>query len=178
MDAVSECTDSTVTIQLTNGFEAIVDAEDADLIEYRWYISSKSKRGEYTRYASRNVPKRESGVKGTITYMHRDILARMLGRPLAKHERVDHINGNGLDNRRSNLRLATHQQNMRNRRRSTLNTSGYKGVHWDKQANKWHARIEVDDKKRTLGYFDTPEEGYKAYCKAARELFGEFARLD
>jgi hypothetical protein len=89
---------------------------------------------------------------------------------------VDHRNGNGLDNRRANLRPATPGQNNANARRSRLNTSGFKGVSLHAHSGLWRAYITADGKTRHLGYFHSPEDGARAYDAAAIELFGEFAR--
>jgi len=92
-----------------------------------------------------------------------------------KDKVVDHINGNTLDNRKCNLRICTQAENSKNKRINKNNTSGYKGVFYYKRYNKWTSIIMVNGKKKGLGYFDTPEEAYAAYCKAAKELHGEFA---
>lgn len=89
----------------------------------------------------------------------------------------DHENGVTLDNRRNNLRFATSSQNAMNRRKTSANSSGYKGVHWHKGHQKWCAQIKVNGKSIHLGYFDTPEEAHAAYCEAATRLHGDFARL-
>jgi len=91
-----------------------------------------------------------------------------------KDMQVDHINGNRLDNRRENLRLCTHQQNCMNRKPVT---PGYKGVSWAK--GKWRAQIRYQGYTHYLGNnFDAPEEAAQAYDEKAKELFGEFARLN
>jgi hypothetical protein len=90
---------------------------------------------------------------------------------------VDHINCNPLDNSFANLRLATNAQNACNRGKPSTNSSGYKGVTWKKLKNKWSAQIMINYKKKNLGYFNTPEEAHAAYCKAAKELHGDFARV-
>lgn len=89
---------------------------------------------------------------------------------------VDHINGNRSDNRFANLRAATSRENARNSRMRANNACGYKGVHYKKQLNKFVAQIHVDGRVYHLGVFGTAEEAHAAYCKAAREHFGEFAR--
>lgn len=89
---------------------------------------------------------------------------------------IDHINGNKLDNRICNLRLCTHAENMRNRKINTNSSSGLKGVSFDKSKNRWRAVIKFQNKSITIGRFDTPELAHLAYCKAAAELHGEFAR--
>ena len=88
---------------------------------------------------------------------------------------VDHINGNKLDNRKENLRLATNQQNNYNVGPQKNNKSGYKGVSWKKDKNKWEAKIRNNNKLKFLGYFDDLVEAGRAYDRAALELFGEFA---
>jgi hypothetical protein len=89
---------------------------------------------------------------------------------------IDHANGNGLDNRRSNLRPFTGAQNHWNSGISRTNWSGHKGVGWNKAEGKWRARIQANGKRLFLGYFDTAEDAGHAYDAAARELHGEFAR--
>lgn len=106
-------------------------------------------------------------------HLHRMILSRKLERDLLPTEFVDHINGNGLDNRRENLRVATPSQNQHNSRKPKNNTSGYKGVY--KRGNKWCAAIAINYKTIFLGYHDTAELAHEAYCKAAIKYHGEFA---
>lgn len=146
-------------ILLVNGRGvAIIDDENAELVaSYRWRLMA----GCYA--ATRPAP-------STILYMHRLILDVPLG------VQVDHINHNGLDNRRVNLRLATNGQNSANRVLGSDSRSGFKGVSWD--AGRWRARIKVDQQDRHLGRFDIPEAAARAYDRAAREHFGEFAWLN
>lgn len=101
----------------------------------------------------------------------------MLGRKLAKGEFPDHINGNGLDNRRENLRLATRSQNSINRGKQSNNKSGYKGVSWNKRDKRWTAQITINKHIINLGGFDTPEQAYEAYKEAAKQYHGTFANL-
>lgn len=89
---------------------------------------------------------------------------------------IDHINGDSMDNRIVNLRLATPTQNARNCEKSKINTSGFKGV--TRYRKKWRAAISVDNRKLWLGLFETPQAAHEAYAKAARKYHGEFARLD
>lgn len=91
---------------------------------------------------------------------------------------VDHINRNGLDNYRCNLRPATRLQNRMNCGLSKRNKSGFKGVSWHKSCNKWVAKIEINDKSIYLGLFDDKIEAAKAYNAAAKKHFGEFAWLN
>lgn len=91
---------------------------------------------------------------------------------------VDHINLDTLDNRRSNLRVATRSQNAANRRRQSNNSSGYKGVSWNKERKKWHAYICVGRKHITLGRFNSIVQAARAYNDAALTFFGEYAKLN
>lgn len=92
-----------------------------------------------------------------------------------KEEVVDHINHDKLDNRRENLRIVTHSQNIHNRPPSVNNKSGYKGVHWIKKEKVWASRISVNGKRIFLGYFENLEDAARAYDKAAKKHVGEFA---
>ena len=89
---------------------------------------------------------------------------------------VDHIDGDGLNNRRGNLRLATAGQNQHNKGLQRNNTSGFKGVRWRSDKGKWVARIDKDGKRRHLGYFDTVEGAHSAYVAASMAIHGEFGR--
>lgn len=99
-------------------------------------------------------------------------MGRVLGRKLERYEYVDHIDCNGLNNTRDNLRIASPMQNNANAKRQKNNTSGYKGVKASR--NKWEARITFKKKTIFLGLFNTPEEAHKAYCEAAEKYFGVF----
>ena len=90
---------------------------------------------------------------------------------------VDHINGDKLDNRWSNLRPATIMSNACNVGKKSSNTSGYKGVYWDKRRQKWCSKINVESRNKHIGYFTTKEEAYRAYCKAAHKYHGDFANV-
>ena len=150
--------------------EVLVDDCDRDLLEHRWYTQKDTR----TYYVVRSVAKPGGG--RTTQRLHRVILSRMLGRELLRHEKVDHIDGNGLDNRRSNLRPATKAQNAQNKRPQVGCTSRYKGVSWHKQRQKWCARIGLNGKLKHLGLFKCELEAARAYNAATIELFGDFAR--
>lgn len=91
---------------------------------------------------------------------------------------LDHINGFPLDNRISNLREATHAQNMRNKKKNKANTSGHKGVSFDKERKKWSAYITYCGKHIYLGRFETKELASDYYIRAAEKYFGQFARIE
>ena len=90
---------------------------------------------------------------------------------------IDHIDRNKANCRLSNLRPATQSQNMRNRRHSPLNTSGYRGVYWEERKGKWFAKIVVERKQIHLGYFLDPKDADAAYQTAAKKLHGEFVPI-
>ncbi len=158
----------TIVIPLTQEQETIIDSIDADIAAFKWQAQYNPNTDSY--YATRNSHHKTER-------MHCVILARKLDRPLAKGELCDHINGYTLDNRRSNLRPATHSQNMHNSKKPKHNTSGYKGVSLHKPANKWRADIQVNGTKMFLGLFNTAEQAYNVYCEAALKHHGKFARL-
>ena len=116
--------------------------------------------------------------------LHRIIAEVFLngGKPLtATQQDVDHIqqaDGSHAQDRLSNLRIASRSQNLMNQRIYRNNTSGYKGVYWDKTTGKWAARIMSQGRRKFLGSFTTPEAAALAYDKAAKELHGEFAKLN
>jgi len=90
---------------------------------------------------------------------------------------IDHINGNKLDDRIANLRLATKSQNHANIGVRSNNTSGLKGASWSKRYSRWVAQIQFHGQHYFLGYFGTPKEAHEAYCRAAARLHGEFAKF-
>lgn len=91
-------------------------------------------------------------------------------------ERIDHIDGDGLNNKISNLRVISHGDNIRKARIAKNNTSGYKGVFWRKDTNRWAARSKVDGKYKSLGSFDSKEDAFDAYCKSVEFQTGEIHR--
>ena len=89
---------------------------------------------------------------------------------------VDHINGNRLDNRKINLRLCTNQENSMNKYENSNNSSGYKGVYFDKERNKWRGSIQYNRKSiKSPKRYNTPEEAYQWYIEKSNELFGDYS---
>lgn len=160
--------DGARAIQLTRGKWALVDEADYEFVsEWRWTAT----RGKHSCwYAGRSIHHSD----GSIQYvrMHRVILG------VGPGEEVDHKNGDGLDNRRSNLRVCTHLDNTRNVALSGNNTSGFKGVYWCNRSRKWQACIKVDRRQLWLGGFASAADAAKAYDAAAIKHFGEFARTN
>ena len=155
-----------VEIPLTQEKTAIIDAADYPLVsQYKWCAHKVG----YTFYAATNITD-EHG-RRMLLHVHRLITNAPKGMD------VDHINGNGLDNRTRNLRLATHAQNSRNSSK-VKGTSRFKGIHFYTRTGKWQAQIQASGKRYGLGYFDDEVEAAKAYDAKARELFGEFARCN
>ena len=152
-------------VPLSNGLHAAVDPEDFDRVMQhiwnarqapdsdRWYVSA--------------------AICGKRVKLHQFVMNAAPG------ELYDHVSRDGLDNRKQNLRLATDSQNAMNRKRDRRNTSGFKGVSWNKDLHRWQAVIGSGGRKvKRLGFYDTPEEAARAHDEKARKLFGPFARLN
>ena len=169
--ACPQYTSQIIEIHTKKGYVGIIDPIDADLVSIAW-IARTTKSG--VTYLHQNIWKEN---KRTTEQIQRLIMSRILGRSLTKSEYVDHEDRDGLNNRRENLRLCTFSQNLQNQKRHSNNTSGYKGVSFNKKLGKYAAYICANKKQKHLGYFTTPMEAHQAYCKAAKELHGKFARL-
>ena len=166
----------TTNIKLTKGYTTIVDNIDSDLAKYNW-IAATHKRDISIVYAQNNIYFPD-GIRRTIM-LHRIILGRILGRELTTNERCDHIDGNGLNNLRSNLRLATICQNRKNSAKKDKSCSShFKGVCWCKREKKWEASIQSDNVRYNLGYYQIEEDAAKVYDSSAKKLHGKFARLN
>lgn len=149
-------------VPLTRGYEAIIDAEDVPLIQGRSWCAVKGLSGII--YAKSSV-----GRHGAL-YMHRVIA----GSPISKI--TDHKDGNGLNNRRSNLRVCGYSQNAANKKARASSSSGLKGVCWDKNSGKWQATIRVNGRETYLGQYATKEEAHAVYVVAGNAAYGEFFR--
>lgn len=138
-------------IPLTQGLVALVDDDDFEVLNKFKWVAARIKQ---TYYAVRNLP-RENGKQ---TSMHRVILNTPDGMD------TDHINGNGLDNRRENLRVVSHRGNAQNRH--SKKSSQYPGICWNKQKMKWQASIRINGQKHHLGYYRVEIHAYESYRKA------------
>jgi len=150
-------------ISLTQGKVALVDDEDYTRVaRYHWCFSHGYAKRRATLALRMSL----------MIYMHRLLMGAIQG------QEVDHINMNTLDNRRENLRLCTSSQNKGNAKRRTDNTSGFRGVSFYRRDGNWTAQLVVRGQYLYLGRHATATEAARAYDKAARKHFGEFARLN
>lgn len=154
-------------IPLTQGKYTIVDPDDFEkLSQYKWYAA----KGVHTFYAQRAIHK--DGKRKTIL-MHRQVMHA------EKDILVDHINRNGLDDRKANLRFATYTQNAWNcERKVSTDSSKYKGLCWEKDNRRWRVRISINNKSKHLGFFDDEKEAAGVYDAAAKKYRGEYAFLN
>lgn len=139
---------------------ALIDLEDIDKVKDRiWYMSNG--------YAKSNKSSLGNAIK-----LHRLII------DCPDDKVVDHINHNGLDNRKENLRICTQHQNCMNKSKRVNNTSGITGVSWDKESNKWKSQIAINNRKINLGRYSTKEEAIRVRQEAEIEYYGEYRNKD
>jgi len=151
-------------IPLGRGLTAVVDVDRFEEVSRcNW---THARCGKNHIYAMRRGP------DGKGIYLHRLICGANKGQV------VDHINGDTLDNRASNLRICSHAENARNQNRQQRNKSGFKGVSWIHRDQRWMASIRTNGKTTNLGTFMSPQEAAVAYDRAASALFGEFANIN
>jgi hypothetical protein len=156
--------DENAIIVSISGYKVLIDKEDLDRVANvgLWHV--RISNAVYFCH-SINYPK-----------VHHIKLHRFIMNPPSNMQ-VDHASGDTLDNRKVNLRICTHAENQWNRKKSINNTSGYKGVYFHRGNGKWRAKIKLNNKCLHIGYFDTPEKAYKAYCEASEKYHGEFGRI-
>lgn len=153
-------------IELTKGKFTLVDDDDFEKIsQYKWYVTKK--RDNYYAYRDQMINKKKYHIP-----LHRFLLN------VPENMEVDHINRNGLDNRRENLRVCTQGQNNANRLKYKNNTSGYKGVFWHIKNKYWRTQIVINKKAIHIGVFQDKVDAAKAYNQAALKYFGDFANLN
>lgn len=163
--------DGNVAALIPNGVKyrhlrILIDVEDLDKVLARpWRVN---KNWSNNHYAIAHTPMVKK--KRKVLRMHSFLL---------DIDFVDHINGNGLDNRKSNLRKSDHKTNAQNRQNlRKTKTSKYKGVFFWKRSKKWHSGIVVNGKLKRLGLFSTEKEAALCYNKAALKHFGQFAFIN
>lgn len=146
-------------IELTQGYKTIVDDSSFEILsKYKW----RALKTKYGVYAKTNITKTK------VVLMHRFLM----NDPAME---VDHINRDGLDNRLSNLRLCTSAQNKQNTKLRCNNSTGFKGVYFNKRDKSYYAQIKPEgDKRLFLGTFKTAEEASQEYKRVAKTLFGDF----
>jgi hypothetical protein len=147
-------------IELTQGKVAFVDDEDFERLNlFKWYVN----KNHNAFYAKRHA----RGSSDKIVWMHREIIGYV-----PEGYEIDHINGNGLDNRRMNLQCVTHRRNLQNNHKVNK-TSKYPGVSWDKKSNIWFSCIHIKGKTINLGRFKSELDAHTAYLKKCTEVIHE-----
>ena len=153
-------------VTLANGDEVVIDVADVPLVSREaWKLFTGRNDKKYAHASGRQY-----GHKGYIL-LHRLLMGVV---DAGREVEVDHKNGNGVDCRRDNMRLCTHQQNMWNRSQPRTK-SPYRGVSWNKRRRQWRAMIRISGRSITIGSFDDPADAARAYDEKARQLCGEFA---
>ena len=151
-------------VPLTRGMVAMIDAADAELVgQMTWSATS-------TGYARAAYQQEDKSTK--MYLMHRLITGALPG------QHVDHIDGDGLNNTRANLRICSRSENLINRGPQANNKTGFKGVSLCRQTGRYRAILTVSGEKFRAGRFDTPEQAARAYDELAKAKCGDFARLN
>ena len=149
-------------INLTQGKIALVDDADYELAKTHKWCARKS----------RNLYYASAKISGKNVSLHAFLLAS------PKNSEIDHVDGNGLNNQRLNLRICSHMENMANQKQHRDSKSPYKGISRAQHCDRWAAQLFFQGRKLYLGLFKDPIDAAKAYDAKAKELFGSFARLN
>lgn len=153
-------------IQLTRGLSSIVDdCVPIEITSKKWYADKGNK--EKTKFYAASYIRSEG--KKVKVYLRRIICKAEKG------QYVDHINGNTLDNRKENLRICSYSENQMNRKIVSNNSSGHRGISYEKRTGLWTARVKFKGKSKWLGRFQSKDDAISVYRESARKLFGEFA---
>jgi len=156
-------------IKLTQGKFVLIDDRDFEKIrKFKWCAEKFGNTYCAMTNVRDKIKKRQKHIK-----MHRLIMSLDFGDKRC----IDHINSNGLDNRRVNLRICTHQMNCCSQKISK-HSSKYKGVYWYKFTKKWKAQICINYRKKHLGYFNSEIEAGRKYNEVAKKYFGDYAKLN
>lgn len=150
--------------------------KETGIFKWRVCLSNRAQVGAVAGNPSKRDGYIKIGVDGKIYMGHRLVWLYVTGE--WPRNLIDHINCNGSDNRFANLREATHSQNLANLRKPSANTSGHKGVSWDKFKNKWVARAKVNGRQYVFGYFVKIEDAVECHRRNVLELVGTFARFE
>lgn len=154
------------------GYNILIDDEDYERLKnFNYFLHKIDPKKPGLIYFNRNV---HIHGKRIWPLLHRDIMQCTM----FDGKVIDHINGNTLDNRKVNLRVSSHTENIWNQKLRTSNTSGVKGVSWSRRREKWQAQIMVNRKAISLGFYTDIEDARNAYAKASAELHGEFGRVE
>lgn len=158
---------------LSRGKVALIDDEDGErVMAYKWTVQAHVRRGKTIYYAHRNLARQgRKGAQKSIL-LHRFILNA------PDDMQVDHVNSDGLDNRRANLRLATSSQNCCNRTRHPNNKTGFTGVYWHNRLKTFCVQVRYEGATYSLSGFDMAEDAARARDALAKRYHGEFARLN
>ena len=149
----------------------LVSDQDRDILSSHKWLCIKTQPSSNTNYV-------KTKIKLKTTYLHRLIMERVIGRCLESDERVDHIDQNGLNNTRENLRIVTAHQNAFNQPKRKKSSSKYKGVTFFERDKSWHARICFNGKTIHLGYYHDESSAAQKYNEAASKYFGSYAFLN
>jgi hypothetical protein len=153
-------------IKLTQNKFALVSNKDFKYLnQFKWYPD----KGGNTYYVVRNS--KDKLGKHLKIRMHQEIIGKIIGKE------IDHRDGNGLNNQRSNLRICSHSENQHNRSKYKCNTSGYKGVSWHRGKLKWSSQIRVNGVLIYLGDYTSKLKAYEAYCEACSKYHGNFSNI-